>query len=65
MFVRKHDILIPVLFKLHWCNNNHFPKPVKEAGFTCSCVIAHHLPHSHVNSFRSVSAGQRSALTVY
>lgn len=37
MFVRKHDMLIPVLlFKLYWCNNSHFPKLVEEGAFTCS-----------------------------
>ena len=49
--------------KCRWCNNNHFSKPVKEAGFTCSLCDSR--PHSHVNSFRSVSASQRSTLTVY
>ena len=49
--------------KRRWCNNNHFSKPVKEAGFTCSLCDSR--PHSHVNSFRSVSASQRSTLTVY
>ena len=48
--------------KHHWCNNNHFSKPVKEAGFTCSLCDSR--PHSHVNSFRSESASQRSTLTV-
>ena len=49
--------------KRHWCNNNHFSKPVKEAGFACSLCDSR--PHSLLNSFRSVSASQRSTLIVY